>query len=326
MALNRADFDKVQRIDVADDDGGIRLDRWFKRHVPDLGFGPLSKMLRKGEVRVDGKRADGKTKIEAGQELRIPPLTGRLQDREDTPTPRRLSDHDRQYMRDLVLHEDDDLIVLNKPAGLPTQGGTGITRHLDGLLPALVDKGALRPKLVHRLDKDTSGIILLGKTQQSTAALTKAFRERSATKIYHALVIGCPSPKQGRISQPIEKEPGMNGERMVPVEGGKPAVSLYRTMDVAARSTSFVELQPQTGRTHQLRVHMALIGCPIVGDGKYGGQDAFLTGAISRKMHLHAYSISLAHPSGGMLNVTAAYPPHMVDSLSLLGLEAQEED
>lgn len=326
MGLNETEFGKVQRVYVSADDDGIRLDRWFKRHVPQLSFGQLAKMLRKGEVRIDGKRADGKTKIIKGQELRVPPLSGRLQALTEKPAVRRLTDEDRDYMRGLILHEDDAVIALNKPAGLPTQGGSGITRHLDGLLGALVGKGDAKPKLVHRLDKDTSGVILLGKTPASTAALTKAFRERSAEKIYHALVVGIPNPREGRISQPIEKEPGKHGERMVPVDGAKPAVSFFRLMDNAANSASFVELQPQTGRTHQLRVHMALIGCPIVGDGKYGGQDAFLTGAVSRKLHLHAQSITLAHPSGGMLSITAPYPAHMVDSLAVLGLEAQEEE
>lgn len=326
MGLKQDEYDKVQRVFVAAGDDGIRLDRWFKRHVPQLSFGQVSKMLRKGEIRIDGKRADGKTKIAKGQELRVPPLSGRLQDAPEKPAVRRLTEEDRRTMRALVLHEDDEVIALNKPAGLPTQGGSGITRHLDGLLGALVEKGAPKPKLVHRLDKDTSGVILLGKTAASAAALTKAFRERDAEKIYHALVVGIPNPREGRISQPIEKEPGKHGERMVPVEGGKPAVSFFRLMDNAANSASFVELQPQTGRTHQLRVHMALIDCPIVGDGKYGGQDAFLTGAVSRKLHLHARSITLAHPSGGVLSITAPYPPHMLESLALLGLEAQEEE
>lgn len=327
MGLKPSDYDKVQRVHVAADDDGIRLDRWFKRHVPELSFGHLSKMLRKGEVRVDGSRVDGKTKVAKGQELRVPPLSGRLQDvAAKRPAGMRLSDQDRYFMTNLVLHEDDDVIAIDKPAGLPTQGGTGITRHLDGLLGALVPKGAPKPKLVHRLDKDTSGVLLLGKNQVATAALTKAFRDRAAQKTYHALVTGIPNPREGRISQPIEKEPGKQGERMVPVVDGKPAVTLFRTMDNAAGRASFVELHPQTGRTHQLRVHMAFIGCPIVGDGKYGGQEAFLTGAISRKMHLHARSISLAHPRGGVLSVTAAYPQHMIESLDMLGLEALEEE
>lgn len=327
MGLKPSDFNKVQRVHVAADDHDIRLDRWFKRHVPDLSFGQLSRMLRKGEVRVDGKRADGKTKVAKGQELRVPPLTGRLQEAADKkPAGIRMSDQDRLFMQNLVLHEDDDVIAIDKPAGLPTQGGSGISRHLDGLLGALVPKGANKPKLVHRLDKDTSGVLLLGKNQVATAALTKAFRDRAAQKTYHALVAGVPNPREGRISQPIEKEPGKHGERMVPVADGKPAVTLFRTMDNAASRAAFVELHPQTGRTHQLRVHMNFIGCPIVGDGKYGGQEAFLTGSISRKMHLHARAISLAHPRGGVLSVTAAYPAHMLESLDMLGLEASEEE
>jgi len=323
MGLDPAAFHKVQHVAIADGDDGIRLDRWFKRYLPGLSFGQLSKMLRKGEVRVDGKRADGKTKVCAGQELRVPPLSGRLQDA-PAKKEQRISDDDRRFMRDLILHEDKLVIALNKPAGLATQGGSGVTQHVDGLLPALVDKGAPRPKLVHRLDKDTSGILLLGKTAAAAAALAQAFRQRDAQKTYHAIVVGMPNPREGRISQPIDKAPGLHGEKMVPVEKGKPAVTEFEVMDHAGGKASLMALYPHTGRTHQLRVHMAYISCPIVGDGKYGGKEAFLTGAISRKLHLHARAIELAHPAGGLLSLEAPHPQHMCDSLNILGLDASE--
>ncbi|MEM9881136.1 MAG: RluA family pseudouridine synthase [Pseudomonadota bacterium] len=325
MGLNAADFDKVQHVAIAAGDDGIRLDRWFKRYVPALSFGQLSKMLRKGEVRIDGKRADGKTKIATGQELRIPPLSGRLQAAQPKPT-QGISDADRDFMRTLILHEDDAVIALNKPAGLATQGGSGITRHVDGLLAGLVQKGAARPKLVHRLDKDTSGVLLLGKTGAAAAALTQAFRQRDAQKTYHAIVNGLPNPRDGRITQPIEKAPGAHGEKMVPTDTGKPAVTEFEVLDHAGGKAALVELYPQTGRTHQLRVHMAYIGCPIVGDGKYGGKDAFLTGAISRKLHLHAKAISLSHPDGGAFSIEAPHPEHFSQSLDVLGLDASARE
>ncbi|MEO0412319.1 MAG: RluA family pseudouridine synthase [Pseudomonadota bacterium] len=309
-------------MDVAEDDDGIRLDRWFKRHVPALSFGQVSKMLRKGEVRLDGKRADAKTRIAAGQTLRIPPLDGRLAAQTQAPEKQRFNPADLEFIRSLIVHEDEAVLALNKPPGLPTQGGSGITRHLDGLLRFYGDRP---PRLVHRLDKDTSGLIVLGKTASAAASLAEAFRKRDTEKMYHALTVNVPHPREGQLSAPLEKLPGQGGEKMVVSDGGKSATTRYRVLDVAARRCALMELQPLTGRTHQLRVHMAYLNCPIVGDGKYGGQDAYLTGTISRKLHLHAFRLALAHPDGGMLTLEATYPAHLAESLKALGLEAAQD-
>ncbi|MEM7570267.1 MAG: RluA family pseudouridine synthase [Pseudomonadota bacterium] len=310
---------KVQHVDVSSEDEGIRLDRWFKRHVPQLSFGQVSKMLRKGEIRLDGKRAEAKTRISQGQTLRIPPLDGRVSEQQASAAPLRFTEEDEAFVQSLILHEDDTVMVLNKPPGLPTQGGSGVTRHLDGLLKGYGKRGA---RLVHRLDKDTSGVIIVGKGPAATAALADQFRQRDTEKIYHALTVGVPTPLEGEVNAPIEKMPGRAGEKMVVSETGKSAVTLYEVLDRAGNRCALVQLQPLTGRTHQLRVHMAHRDCPILGDGKYGGAEAYITGSISRKLHLHAKTLKLAHPDGGMLSVEADYPPHFKSSLTALGLEA----
>lgn len=314
---------------ISPDEDGIRLDRWFKRHYPGLSFGALSKILRTGQVRLDGKRAKASDRIEAGQIVRIPPL-----DHDATRPPytgrekrKSLSDADIEEMRSYVLYEDDAVIAINKPAGLATQGGPGISRHVDGLLDALKRKGAAeRPRLVHRLDKDTSGILLLARTARAASSLASSFKGREAHKTYWALVKGVPSPAMGKILAPMEKLPGPKGERMVVTDSGKPARTLYSMIEHAGREATWLALKPMTGRTHQLRLHCAHIGHVIVGDGKYGGADAFLGGQISRKLHLHARHIRLPHPNGGMIDVTAPLTGHMQTTWDIFGWDKDLAD
>ena len=226
------------------------------------------------------------------------------------------------FARELVIHQDPAAFVLNKPPGLATQGGTKTTQHVDGLLDALQFESEGRPKLVHRLDKDTSGALLVARTSRAAAFFAKAFSGRSAKKVYWALVVGVPSIDDGVVDLPLAKQPGTGGEKMhVDEENGAPSRSRYRVIERAGNRAAWVELQPFTGRTHQLRVHMAVIGHPIVGDGKYGGPAAFLTGGISRKLHLHARRIRVDHPDGGAIDVTASLPTHFRDSLAGLGFE-----
>lgn len=313
---------------VTDGEADLRLDRWFKRHYPWLGHGRLEKLLRTGQVRVDGGRAKAATRLESGQTIRIPPLGDPPAEDNATPRPVRVrADPERiEALQAAVLHKDDAVIVLNKPAGLATQGGTGQTEHLDGLLDHLRFGAAERPRLVHRLDKDTSGVLLLGRTATATAALAKALRARDAHKLYWALVVGVPVQRQGKIVLALSKLPGAAGERMVAdEEDGKNAVSLYRTIETAGRRAAWLAMAPLTGRTHQLRVHAAAIGTPIVGDGKYGGQEAYLTGGVSRKLHLHARGIRLPHPDGGRLEVRAPLPSHMQATWDFLGLSVEKD-
>ncbi len=311
---------------VNDDDDGIRLDRWFKRHMADVSFNMVSRWARTGQLRVNGKRAVPGDRVEAGQEIRIPPAEAAPQ-RTSRPRPgrERLSDDEVEFVRDMVIHEDPSAFVLNKPPGLATQGGTKTNKHLDRLLEGLADDRG-RPKLVHRLDKDTSGALLVARTARSAGHFAKAFSGRTARKIYWALVVGAPSLDEGLIDAPLAKQPGTGGEKMhVTPEGGLPAKTRWRVIDRAGNRASWVELQPLTGRTHQLRAHMAAIGHPIVGDAKYGGPEAFLTGGISRKLHLHARRLKIDAPDG-KIDVTAQLPAHIAESLTTLGFDQASGD
>jgi 23S rRNA pseudouridine955/2504/2580 synthase len=311
---------EVRQFTVAADDDGIRLDRWFKRHLPQIGFATVSRWARTGQVRVDGKRVKPEDRLATGQQLRVPP-GGEAPHRK--PKPRReLTPDEIAEAQAMVIHQDKAAIVLNKPPGLATQGGTKTKHHVDGLLDAFVKGDEPRPRLVHRLDKDTSGVLLVARTPGSAAFFSKRFSGRSAKKVYWALVVGVPEVLEGTIDAPLAKQTGTGGEKMhVDEEHGQPAKTRYRVVDRAGKRAAWVELQPLTGRTHQLRVHMAAIGHPILGDGKYGGQDAFLTGSVSRKLHLHARRLVIDEPGGGRLDVTAELPEHFAASMEQLGFD-----
>ncbi len=315
----------VRQFTVGRDDDGIRLDRWFKRHLPQIGFATVSRWARTGQIRVDGKRADPADRLVTGQVLRVPPGG---EAKSSAPRPRReLTEEELDLAQSMVLEQDRAAIVLNKPPGLATQGGTGTTRHVDGLLDAFCGENDPRPRLVHRLDKDTSGVLLIARSAGSAAYFSKRFSGRSARKIYWALVVGVPEIHDGMIELPIAKQPGTGGEKMhVDEAGGQTARTRYRVIERAGNRAAWVELHPLTGRTHQLRVHMAAIGHPIVGDGKYGGQDAFLTGSVSRKMHLHARRLVIDHPDGDLIDVTAPLPEHFATSMEYLGFDEAEGD
>jgi 23S rRNA pseudouridine955/2504/2580 synthase len=313
--------DDVRKFVVAADDAGVRLDRWFKRHLPQIGFATVSRWARTGQIRVDGKRASPEDRLETGQTLRVPP-GGAAPTSKGAPPRSELTDAQVALAEAMVLTQDRAAIVLNKPPGLATQGGTGTKEHVDGLLDAYAAEGP-RPRLVHRLDKDTSGVLLIARTPGSAAFFSKRFSGRSARKTYWALVVGVPDIDDGLIELSLAKQPGSGGEKMMVDETGEglSARTRYRVIDRAGNRAAWVELQPLTGRTHQLRVHMAAIGHPIVGDGKYGGPEAFLTGSISRKMHLHARRLIIDHPDGTSLDVVAPLPDHFAASMLQLGFE-----
>jgi 23S rRNA pseudouridine955/2504/2580 synthase len=319
--MSAGEADTVRQFTVQPDDDGVRLDRWFKRHLPQVGFATVSRWARTGQIRVDGKRADPADRLAAGQVLRVPPGGAAPTTRAARPR-RALTEEQIEAAEAMAIHRDRAAIVLNKPPGLATQGGSGTYEHVDGLLDAFAPDGP-RPRLVHRLDKDTSGALLIAATPGSAAFFSKRFAGRSARKIYWALVAGVPSVEDGLIELPLAKQPGTGGEKMMVDESehGQPARTRYRVLDRAGNRAAWVELQPLTGRTHQLRVHMAAIGHPIVGDGKYGGQDAFLSGSISRKMHLHARRLIIDHPDGAPLDVTAELPEHFANSMAHLGFD-----
>jgi len=306
-------------VTVAGEDGSVRLDRWFKRHYPALGHGHLEKLLRTGRIRVDGKRARSSDRIVPGQAIRLPPL-----DQMMAPAPQaaqQVSRGDEAMLRDAVLHRDDAVIVLNKPPGLAVQGGSGTERHLDGMLDALRFRSGERPRLVHRLDKETSGVLVLARTGAAAAFLARAFREKTTRKIYWAIVVGLPKLRQGRIDLPLTKLPGREGERVrADAEDGKRAVTYYHVVDDVGGKASWLALLPVTGRTHQLRAHCAAIGTPILGDAKYAAAAAHLAGVPgTKRLHLHARSLSIPHPLGSTLRVTAPLPRHMRQSWQFFG-------
>jgi len=286
-------------------------------------------VIRKGEVRVNGKRVDAGSRLEAGQNVRIPPL--RLEASPAAALGDADGDNTRHLLKSITLYEDDDVLVLNKPLGLAVQGGSGTTRHIDGMLEVLRDAQGQRPRLVHRLDKDTAGCLLVAKTRMAAAALAKSFRSRSARKIYWALVAGVPKPHQGRISTFLAKEQrdedsvmriARHGE-----EGASHAVTYYAVVETAGPALAWLSLKPMTGRTHQLRAHMTHIGHPIVGDSKYFARENWqLPGGMQNRLHLLARRIAVPHPRGGVIDVTAPLPQHMQQSWNLLGLDAKRYD
>jgi len=373
----------------------MRLDRWFHAHFPGLAFGHLQKLIRSGQVRVDGGRVKTNTRLEPGQSVRVPPLAGapplpggekarrsplpggersrakragegdqpsegsspspgaspelgsdlpppgrgkasapgRGEGRAPSPQGSGKRPSDADFLRSILLYEDDDVFVFNKPAGLAVQGGSGLTRHVDGMLEALADRKGQKPRLVHRLDRDTSGVLVVARTRLAAQKLAAAFRSRSTRKIYWALVKGVPKPRQGRISTYLARGEGEEGERMLVARHGDEdashAVSLYSVVDQAGQKLAWLSMRPVTGRTHQLRAHAAHIGHPIIGDPKYFTADTNweFPGGMQNRLHLHARRIVIPHPSGlRVIDVTAPLPPHMQQSWNLLGFDAEMGD
>ncbi len=319
----------VELIEVLDSEAGMRLDRWFKTHFPGLGFGHLQKLLRSGQVRVDGGRAKSDTRVEPGQKIRVPPLDVDRQGEGQLTARSIRGQDDREVLARMLLHADEMVFVFNKPAGLAVQGGSGVTRHVDDMLEAWRNKRGEKPRLVHRLDRDTSGVLVVARTRLAAMKLSEAFRARDTRKIYWALVKGVPSKRNEKISTWLVKEATPDGDRVRVVRHGERgadhAVSHYRVVEQAAQTLAWLEMEPYTGRTHQLRVHAAHIGCPIIGDPKYFEADTNweLPGGIQNRLHLHARRIVIPHPEGGVIDVTAPMPPHMRQSWSLLGFEEQ---
>jgi len=299
----------VRLIEVTQDEAELRLDRWFRRHFPGLTHIRLEKLLRTGQVRVDGGRVKAGHRLDTGMTIRVPPLPDEAPPPKPAAAPVRKEDAASLQAR--VLYRDRDVIAIDKPAGLAVQGGTNTLRHLDGMLDALRFDAAERPRLVHRLDKDTSGVLLLARSAKAATWLAAAFRDKTARKTYWALVAGVPRPKRGRIDLAVAKDDE---------DDARDAVTYYTVVEQAAQKAAWLALLPLTGRTHQLRVHCAGMGTPIVGDGKYGGAKALLPGLEGgRKLHLHARFIALRKPDGSRLAVTAPLPPHMAATWRFFG-------
>ncbi|MBK3745794.1 RluA family pseudouridine synthase [Paraburkholderia aspalathi] len=305
----------------------MRLDRWFKVHFPGLGFGHLQKLLRSGQIRVNGGRAKSDSRLQAGQVVRIPPLG--VDQKASGPLTNNTIRHqdDGDVLRQMLIYEDPKVYVFNKPAGLAVQGGSGLVRHVDGMLEAWRNKRGEKPRLVHRLDRDTSGVLVVARTRGAAQALTASFRERDTKKTYWALVKGVPRKRDDKISTWLVRESTPDGDRMRVCEHGEPdsdhAVSYYKIIEKMGNGLTWLEMEPYTGRTHQLRVHAAHIGHPIIGDPKYfeADQNWEFPGGLQNKLHLHARRIRIPNPSGGTIDVTAPLPPHMIQTWNLLGFD-----
>lgn len=313
----------VETVEVNEDDGEARIDRWLRRRYPQLTQGQVEKLLRTGQVRVDGARVKASDRVSPGQSVRIPPLP----DAPVRPPPGALSRKDEEFVRSLVIHRDADVIVLNKPQGLAVQGGAKTTRHLDGLLEGLKFDAEKRPKLVHRLDRDTSGCLVLARHPRAAAFLAEAFRDRDTDKIYWAIVVGSPRPKVGELRSWMRKAPGprdadreMMQRAVQSDEGAVHAVTQYAVISEAAQRAAWVALRPVTGRTHQLRFHMAEMGHAIAGDPKYKC-DRPTPNDLNHALMLHARAIRLPHPSGGELKVVAKLSPHMRAAFNAMGFD-----
>ena len=314
----------VRTMAVAEDEAELRLDRWFRRHFPELGHGRLEKLLRTGQVRVNGKRAKSSRRLAAGEAIRIPPLGGSGPRPTVEPPAPLISEEDALALRRRVLYRDEAVIALDKPAGLAVQGGSKTVWHLDAMLDALRFGARERPRLVHRLDKDTSGVLILARSAVAARELARAFRARDAQKLYWAITVGRPPRDAGRIDAWLAKRGSPGGERVVPVEAGRPgaqkAVTLYRVVDRVSDRAAWLALMPLTGRTHQLRAHLAELGTPILGDGKYGGKEAFI-GGLPKMLHLHARRLILPRSNGPALDVSAPLPNHLRTTWAACGFD-----
>lgn len=317
----------VQQIEVSYEESGARLDKWFKRRFDGITQGQVEKFLRTGQIRVDGARAKSNQRLEEGQMVRVPPLPTR-EDMEKLKAsrPKKLSPRDEAFIRDMLIYEDDDIIALNKPSGVAVQGGTNTSRHIDGMLDALT-KGEHRPRLVHRLDRDTSGVLLIAKHPRAASELGDMFRERTLKKVYWAVVAGVPVPHQGQIRSWMIKGEGPEKERMVPavqsMKGSQHAVTEYAVISQAGQRAAWMALSPLTGRTHQLRFHMEEIGNAIIGDPKYPGRREPLNG-LGEGLNLHARALVIPRKKGKPLELVAPPPKHMIETFDALGFLYQE--
>jgi 23S rRNA pseudouridine955/2504/2580 synthase len=315
----------VANIPVRDDDGEVRLDRFIRRRFPELSQGQIEKLIRTGQVRVDGARAKANDRVVPGQVVRVPPLP--------EPAPRgegNLSAKDVAFAQSMVIHRDADVIILNKPQGLAVQGGTKTTRHVDGLLGALKFERDDKPKLVHRLDKDTSGLLVLARHPAAAAKMSNLFRGRELNKVYWAVVLGSPRPPNGQIRGWLRKSGGPKDADREMVhrclqqdEGAVHAITDYAMMADAGQRLSWMALRPVTGRTHQLRFHMAEIGCAILGDPKYRC-DRETPGELPAQLHLHARALELPQDKGKPLRITAPLPDHMKKTFAAIGFEESD--
>lgn len=307
---------------IEESDDGQRLDRWLKKNYPQIPFGQMQKILRTGQIRVDGKRVKGEHRLATGQSLRIPPQLVLPPKKGETG----LSEKDEAFIQSLVIYQDDYIIAINKPPGLATQGGSKIARHVDGLLDGLRFDGE-KPHLVHRLDKDTSGVLLLARGPKMARALGDVFQSREIRKYYWAVTTPSPMEHEGKVRSSLAKVAGRGGERMMAVneDDGKMALTYFSVLE-NLQQVGLVAFWPRTGRTHQIRVHASQIGCPLVGDYKYGYDPEVLAGhQLPDALHLHARRLIFEHPAtGDTVDIIAPIPAHMQKTFKHFAFEPDD--
>lgn len=313
---------------ITEEDDGARLDRVIARRMQEIPHGMLQKMLRKKDIRLDGKKADAATRVSTGQVIEIRVAVPQPE-KSETPKPvkKKLDLWQVEEAKSWVIYKDKDILVINKPSGLATQGGTGVTKHVDMMLPALKFDLPDVPRLVHRIDRDTSGVLILARHVKAASELQKLFAGKTLQKTYLALTVSVPKPREGEITSRLEKAMDGDREKMRSGDEGKKAVTYYKVREAMANRFALVELMPITGRTHQLRVHMAEHGCPIMGDGKYGGEKAHPGGSagVSGKLHLHAWKVELpAFMGRKKMTVKADLPEHFERAMKIFELELHD--
>ncbi len=318
---------KVEIIAVRHSDNGIRLDRWLKKYFPSIPYRLLQKLVRTGQIRIDGKRVKADQRINTGEYIRIPPYQTRNSDISKSSNLPIIDDYRHNDLRKSVIYRDDDVLILNKPSGLAVQGGTKVHEHLDGYLDALRFNSQERPRLVHRLDKGTSGVLVLARNANASRWLSSAFKERNTQKLYWAIVVGVPRKSVGSITNALKKGHSDAKEKMMPtlMPDGQKAKTLYRVIRAAVPSVAWLALEPYTGRTHQLRVHVAdVLRTPILGDRKYGGLNAIInTDTISNNLHLHSREIKITAPNGRCIKASADLPKHMISTFKYFGFKEE---
>lgn len=314
----------VRHIKISQDDDGQRLDRWLKKNIAEISFVMAQKLIRTGQIRIDGKRVKPDARLSAGQEIRLPPMDARPEHTDGY----RLRDEDAEMIIKAVLYDDGEIIAINKPSGIATQGGMSIARHIDGMLEALTGPDGVKPRLVHRLDKETSGVLLLARSAEMARRLGKMFQSRDMKKIYWAITSPAPIDMEGEIKAPILKSTsGPHKDRMiVDVKEGQKAYTNYEVMEVAGKKAAFVAFLPKTGRTHQIRVHAAHMGFPLLGDDKYGEKAAIEGPGITQRLHLHARSLQFQHPkTGKSMKIMAPLPQDLAKSWDALGFQKKPD-
>ena len=314
-------------IPVTEDEIGMRVDRWFKQHYPDLKHGRLEKLLRTGQIRINGSRVKANARLCEGQKIRVPPIVQRNIKSTEANLSSNITKNDIESLKESIIHMDNNILAINKPAGLAVQGGSRIVNNLDSMLDFLTFDADERPRLVHRLDKDTSGVLILARQRKSAVFLSESFRSHKARKVYWAIVLGVPRPTIGLVELPLVKKRGLGGDKVVVDGEGKRAITRYRVIDNAARKAAWLSLEPLTGRTHQLRVHCNELGTPILGDRKYGHSSECFNNIPEnkRRLQLHAKGIRIPNPSGGILEILAPLPKHMVQIWQIFGFNEHQK-